>query len=355
VTAAFDRMKGDCHTRVLQSSFQQHALMIGHESVSVAVCDKKRRSVGCDVVDRICSGCLVFVALKRPADESGLRRTGSIVPHAIRHPVRIHLKKVCGAKPVGDSLNTTGDTEILADIEEGRLTRRAEHRDQVPARRSSPRAEPVRVKLVLVCIAPQPSNRRFAVLNLRREDRILTQAIVERRKRVAIGKERLGILVALIAARKCSTMDKDDERDLRVRFWDVEIELLSNVSVGDVSEIAIRRRSCREFAGLTSAPLRGTLPSTSSARTALRKRTPASHRESKRQGHRIDCLELDQSAQCTFFSADSVPCLPRLIVVSGIRDYGILATNTLCPRHLVIVAAGVDLADGFHIDRVVVA
>ena len=122
----------------------------------------------------------------------------------------IHLQKVRGAKPVRHGMDTTGEFQIFSDIEDFRLARCAEKGDQMSSCRRAPRSKTIGIEPVLLRIATQPAHCRFTVLNLRREDRVLAQPIIERGKGVSLGDEWRRVLVLFVTACEGTAMNEND-------------------------------------------------------------------------------------------------------------------------------------------------
>jgi hypothetical protein len=65
----------------------------------------------------------------------------------------------------------------------------AQHCGQMPAGRRTPCADSVAIEPELVGVCPQPPHSRLAVLDLRGEDRLLAQSIVDARNRIPMRRQ----------------------------------------------------------------------------------------------------------------------------------------------------------------------
>jgi hypothetical protein len=83
-------------------------------------------------------------------------------------------------------------------------------------------------------------------------------------------------------------MDEDDERDLRFRSRDVQVQLLTNVSVRHIREIAVRNCAGRQRPVLSARWLSSRLASAGAGAalfqpSSLRLHTPGGHHQHERQ------------------------------------------------------------------------
>jgi hypothetical protein len=100
----------------------------------------------------------------------------------------------------------------------------------------------VGVEVVFLAARAQPAERGLAVLNLRGENRLLAEAILDARDDVALEHHAGDGTGKLVAAPPAAAVDVDDERERLVRrlLGEVEVELLRGVAVGDVGEVALQ-------------------------------------------------------------------------------------------------------------------
>src|SRR6185312_10061825 len=110
-----------------------------------------------------------------------------------------HLREVGRAEPVDHRLHAARPVEgtVLA-LELLDVARRAEERDQVTAGRRTPDANAVWVEVVCPGVGPQPADGGLAVFELRWEDGVPAEAIVDARHCITLAGKRQGRPPALL-------------------------------------------------------------------------------------------------------------------------------------------------------------
>ena len=121
----------------------------------------------------------------------------------------VHLEKVRGAEVIDDGLDPAGAVQVLPDVEVPDEARGADHGGEMPAGRCAPDRHTVRVETVLPRMGPEPAHRGLAILDLGGEDRVLAQAVVDGRERVALVEVLERQAVALIPVPKSAAVDLD--------------------------------------------------------------------------------------------------------------------------------------------------
>ena len=108
------------------------------------------------------------------------------------------------------------------------------------ARRSAPDADVVGIEAVFLGVGAQPADGCLAVLDLGGEDGVLAEAVVDARRRVALGDQRDRRAAVLAAAIPAASVNPDDDGQGMVRLGgQVEVELVAGVSPGDIFQIAV--------------------------------------------------------------------------------------------------------------------
>ena len=155
--------------------------------------------------------------------------------------MRVHLQEVGRTEVIHHRLHAAGLIEISADIELLRVARRAEHCGQVPARRTSPGGEAIRIDPVFGGVRPEPADSRFAVLDLSGENGVLAQPIVDRGDRETLCEVFQRHPLFLAAHPESATVDVNDQRQIRAVLRQIQVQLLALVATGHIRQIAMPR------------------------------------------------------------------------------------------------------------------
>ncbi len=107
-------------------------------------------------------------------------------------PLAPTVRKIGRAIPVHHRLHAAGLVRVSAGPFQFLDARGGpQQRHQVAPRRAAPGADVIRVQAVFLSVGAQPADRRLAVLNLRREDRVLAEPVVDGRHSVTLGRPSL--------------------------------------------------------------------------------------------------------------------------------------------------------------------
>ncbi len=217
--------------------------MARHERVLLSVYDAERRCIFGDVFDGIGTPHLLDIFLNRAPDQSRFRRGGWIVFQACaRHGMGIHLQEVGRAEEIHHRLHPTRLFRVAAlALEIKGAPGGAQERDQVPTGRRSPDADAFRVQVVRLCVRPQPADGRLAVLDLRGEDGVLAQPVVDGGHRVSLADQGQRHHTAVFApAHPRAAMDPHDYGERRGGFLrDVEVKPLPRVAARYVFQVGV--------------------------------------------------------------------------------------------------------------------
>ena len=150
-----------------------------------------------------------------------------------------HRREIRRTKPVNDALHAARLVEVPAlALKFLDVARRAEQRHQVAASRRAPDADVVGVDVMLGGVGSQPADRRFAVLDLCREDGVLAEAVIDARHGVALSDQEDGRAVVLAARRPTAAMNPADQRQPALGlFGQVQVEVVPLVAAWDILDI----------------------------------------------------------------------------------------------------------------------
>ena len=102
-------------------------------------------------------------------------------------------------------------------------------------------------RLILLGVGPQPADRGLAVLDLRGEDGVLAEPVVDAGHGVALGGQRQGGATFLAARPPCPAVNPDDHRQPAFGlFGQIEVQSVPRVAVGDVREVPQRLDARRQ-------------------------------------------------------------------------------------------------------------
>jgi len=235
VAAAFLDVHFDRQPLRAERIRKELALAERYERISIAVDDQERWVVLADPGDRVETLHYIQPFLYRSAEES-----------LDELPFRIELdsarffskaKEIGRPAHVADCLHSARDLEVFAHVEVLHVSAGTHQCDEVSTGADTERADPVGINSILGCMHPKPADRGLAILDLRRENGVLTQPIADARGREALRRERQREALRFIAALPAAAMDPDHERELVALVRHVKIELLSFVTASDIGKI----------------------------------------------------------------------------------------------------------------------
>src|SRR6266404_2474147 len=126
----------------------------------------------------------------------------------------VHTQQIRRAEPVHHPLNAARFLQLVhSAFQLFYPARGSRHSHQMAAGRGSPGNELFWIELVFLCIGPQPADGPFAIIDLRWEFRLPTQAITDMRHGVALRCElQRGASAVLASTHPSSSMNPNDER-----------------------------------------------------------------------------------------------------------------------------------------------
>ena len=224
-----DLVERDIGLRLFQRLVEQLALVKRHREVLLAVHDEEGRRVFRHIGDGIGPRDLLVVFLDRTPHQLRFGRRRRIVFQGrTRQGMGIHLQEIGRAEKIHDGLHAAGLVRIAqVAFEIGHAARDSEQRGQVSARGFSPGPDVAGVQPELRGVGPEPADRRLAVVDLRRKQRLRTQAVVDHRHRVTTGRQPGGSggLVRAVARPPGTAVHPDDHGNIPgAGFRAVEIQ-----------------------------------------------------------------------------------------------------------------------------------
>ena len=178
------------------------------------------------------SFCEMGPPKSRARTESGFSRWTAVVGR-----FGVVAGEVRGAEPIDAALDGAGLLEVRAHVEIAHMAGDGEQGGEVAAGAGAPRGDFLRVVAVLGGVRAQPADGGFAILDLRGEDGVLAEPILDAGDGDAFLEQGLAGRVGLAAGVPAAAVDPDDQGTGGLR-GEVEIEPLPGVAVLDVGEIA---------------------------------------------------------------------------------------------------------------------
>ena len=174
VTGAGDDFQRAGDAGFLQSGVEFLALLQWDERVLVTMENEERRGAFIHVIDGAGADSGDEMGGHGPAQQFV---QGGIAGVLSGIGIVAVMEEISWPEKIDHALHGAGLVEIGADVEGFGIAGDAEQRDEMPSRRLAPDADALGIDIVLPRVGAEPADRRFAILDLGGEGRVLAEAV----------------------------------------------------------------------------------------------------------------------------------------------------------------------------------